>query len=382
MTTTQITKDTDKTGTTAETPKKSRKGASSGSSPAGSEAGYAGVFKDWVFEPVEEGPADVDPKTLVNVADVRDQSGKIDDFLVQTKGGIKQSIGVTRAKFIGATGEYEVSPEPGKKMKLVQGTVYTLINFGRRRTRAGLAHGFKMIPAHIHRYANWVDFIASAFIENDARQQMSSWDKAVHLKNLRDGGATNEQIAKSLEGGTVTSGNVSHILGVFDLPAPVQKLYRESKITTTEVRALRPLMKLEGGEDHAIKLAMLDVEKGWTEDKLKEMVKAITNPPEKASKNAKTRVTRVDYSKVPIKPLAVAVVRNVLSNQDLQVQRAKQRLNQLPENAEVEKRIRAARNLGKQEGRLEAFLEANGVREVPESLTVAAPKEEEEEASS
>lgn len=360
---------TDKKKKTSAEPTKGKPksgGSSPGASDAPAHAGYEAAFRNWELVACEPGPITIDkPAGLVTIFDVRANApAKIDDLIETTKGGVTSPIRVTQMRFTGESGEYEVSPEPGKKTKLVKGTVYTVIIFGRQRTRAAIANSLKL-PATMEHYAHWSAMVRDAYVENESREPMRPWDRAAHVKNLHDAGLTHDQIAAQVKP-SVSAGNVSHLLAVFDMPEPVRKMFRDGLVNTTHVRALRPLRK---DPDLVVKLAATAVEKEWTEDQLKAHVASVMTPPDggKEGKSKPRKLARVSFDDMDLKPVPVKLGRLILSNADLYEREAKRKFNLVPDD-NVEAKVRAARAAGKAEGLKEGVLLALGGQEVPARL--------------
>lgn len=364
--------------TTSENKKPTKgKQKSDGTGPGASSvalAGYEAAFKNWELVACEPGPITIDkPAGLVTIFDVRAAApAKIDDLIETTKGGITSPIRVTQMRFTGESGEYAVNPEPGKMTKLKTGEVYTVITFGRQRTRAAIANGLKL-PATMEHYSHWSALVRDAYVENESREPMRPWDRAAHVKNLHDAGLTHEQIAAQVKP-SVSAGNVSHLLAVFDMPEPVRKMFRDGLVNTTHIRALRPLRK---DPDIVVKLAATAVEKEWTEDQLKAHVQSVLTPVEsgKEGKQKPRKLARTSFEDMELKPVAVKLGRLMLSNADLFAREAKRKFDLVPED-NIDAKIRAARAAGKAEGLKEGVLLALGGQEIPARL-----KAEVEEAS-
>jgi ParB/RepB/Spo0J family partition protein len=337
-------------------------------------AGYAAVFQYWVPVPVEDGPVEIDPAKLLVVFDVRTTVQPIDDFVKLCQGGINTPPKITKMRYLGPDGEAPVSPDPKVRVALKHGAEYFVLTYGRRRTRASLKLGFKLIKAELKSYKTWQAMVHDAFLENDARTDMTTWDRASHVKNLRDGGLLQDQIAEELR---MSTGSVSQYLGVFELPEPVQKMIGNNELSVTAVRILRPLKDYPA--DDVIALAQRAVAKGWTEDELKEAVAAFTSRREPdgdgTSKRGKTKkVSRVvDYDKAEVTFVGVSKIRPALNFYATRVKML--RAKEVAEDPQAQ--IRHARKLAKEEGILEGLLQATKIHEIPAAAFVV---EEEAEA--
>jgi len=341
---------------TVETPsKRAKKSAASGSAASEEKAGYAAVFKDWEPVPDEEGPIDVKPQQLLVIFDVRSTSQSIDEFVEQTKGGITSPVLVTKMRYVGETASLPVSADPKLRVNVKKGEDYYVLVFGRRRTRAALINKFSTINAKVKNYTHWSEMVQDAYFENEARAGMTHYDSAVVVKNLKDSGLLQDQIASRVGW---SPGKVSQYLGIFDLAEPVLKLVRDGLLTVTAARALRPI------KDHDAQTAIANraVEKGWDEDQLKEAVKAW-----QAKQAAKAEagageggepVKRVPkqhgYDKVEVKHVGVINQRKVLNWIDTRVKNLRAR------DADPEK-------IAFEKGRLRGHEEAAGIKELPKA---------------
>lgn len=382
-TTSEETKKKDKTSKTSKTapppeapakePKsKAAKDGASKSAVSGkpaAPAGYANNFKDWEPVPVEaEGPAMLAPNQLLSIFDVRRTLQPIEDFLPKCKGGIQSSVKATTMKFLGADGDYAVSPDPKARVTLKHGTVYNVLVFGRRRSWAALKLGFAEIPADFKTYKSWEDMVDDAYTENDARADMSTWDRATHAKNCRDSGMLQDQIAAKMG---IGAGSVSQYLGVFDLPEAIQKMISSGALTVTSVRILRPLKEYDA--DAIVALAQRAVEREWTEDEFKEAVASFIEKQEatgdgdaKKGKKAKKVSRSVDYDTAAIATPGVKKGRAALNFYATRVKML--RAKDVPEDAASQ--LRHARKLAKEEGILEGMRQAFGIDEIPPAAFV------------
>lgn len=368
MTTEETEKKGKKTkGETAETPSKQgrKKSDASASGASDAKAGYAAVFENWVNVPDEEGPVDVDPTKLLVIFDVRSNVQDMDEFVKKCAGGIETPVKVTKMRYMGETGSLPVSADPKVRVNVKHGEDYYVLVFGRRRTRAAITLKFKTISAVLKNYESWSGMVEAAYVENDARAEMTSYDSAVVVKNLRDGGLLQDEIAARLHW---SPGRVSQYLGIWELAEPVLKLVRDGLLTVTAARILRPIKDQEA----QTLLANRAVEKGYDEDTLKEAVKnyqakqaARAEAGEAGAEKGKpARVAKQHgYDKAPIKHPPVADARKVLNWIDTRIKTMRAR-EAAPEKIAFEK------------GRLRGHEEAAGLKELPAAALI------EEETSS
>lgn len=373
MTTTTTSEETKAKDPPEKGSKQEKKSESKSGASGKTLAGYAAVFQTWELVPVEDGPVEIDPARLLVVFDVRTTPQPIDDFLKSCVGGINSPPKITKMKYLGEDGEAAVSSDPKARVALKRGAIYHVIVYGRRRVRAAVKLSFKTIKAEIKGYKTWQAMVHDAYVENDARADMTTWDRASYVKNLRDAGMLQDKIAEELK---MSSASVSQYLGVFDLPQPIQKMIGNGALSVTAVRVLRPLK--EYNPDEVIALAQRAIDKGWTEDELKAAVndftarKEVTGGPSK--KGGKKKVSRVvDYDKAEVAFVGVSKIRPALNFYATRVKilRAKE-VDDTPEA-----QIRHARKLGKEEGILEGLLQASKIHEIPAAVFVAEDSAEE-----
>lgn len=336
-------------------------------------AGYAAVFQNWELVPVEDGPVEIDPGRLLVVFDVRTTPQPIDDFLKSCAGGINSPPKITKMKYLGEDGEAPVAADPKARVALKHGATYHVIVYGRRRVRAAVKLSFKTIKAELKGYKTWQAMVHDAYVENDARADMTTWDRASYVRNLRDAGMLQDQIAEELK---MSSASVSQYLGVFDLPQPIQKMIGNGDLSVTAVRVLRPLK--DYNPDEVIALAQRAVDKSWTEDELKAAVNDFTAKKEAtggpAKRGGKKKVSRVvDYDKAEVSFVGVSKIRPALNFYATRVKiiRAKE-VDDTPEA-----QIRHARKLGREEGILEGLLQASKIHEIPAAAFVTEESAEE-----
>lgn len=371
-----------KTDETTEAPKKGGTPKSSAASPATSDAGYEAIFRNWELVGVEDGFVNIKkPAEVVCIFDVRaTPPTKIDTLIETTKKGINSPIRVTQMRFKGETGDYAVHPEPGKKVRLKTGEIYTVSVFGRQRNRAAIANGLEL-PATIKQYAHWADMVKDAFDENESREPMGQWDRACMMRNLHDAGKTQEQIA-AIVAPKVSAGNISHHLAVFHLPPPVQKLFRDGNLTPTFIRHIRQLRQ---DPDLATKVSMLCVEKAWSEEDLKKYIQLVLNPqPKEGKKDGKKpakKLERVSFDSIPLKAMPVKQARLMLSNADLFAREADRKAKEVKKDKEADpkKLLRIATRAAFLEGVKQGALYALGGETPPDEFLAEIVEEQDED---
>lgn len=372
MTTTQKKDEQKKDEQPKEGAKSDKKKADASKSAVGRPlAGYATVFANWEIVPVDEGPIDVDPNKLLVIFDVRATAQPIDEFVKQCAGGINTPVKITRMKYLGADGEQAVSPDPKSRVMLKHGAEYYVLSYGRRRTRAAIKLQFPVIRAELKSYKTWVDMVNDAYTENVARSDMTTWDRAVDIKNLKDGGLVQDKIAE-LRG--ISSSFVSQYLGVFDMPEPIQKMIGNGHLQVTSVRILRALRDYDTNE--VVGLAQRAVDKGWTEDQLKEAVAQFTARKEAAGETPKKKgkkVTRVvDFDKAEVSFVGVKTIKPTMNYFATRVKML--RAKEVEDTPEAQ--LKHARRLAKEEGILEGLKMASKLSDIPAAALVVESDDE------
>lgn len=365
--------------TDGESPKsasKATKSAASKSADSGKPvAGYGLLMRDWVPVPCEDGPVEVDPSKLLCIFDVRTEIQPIDEFVKTCATGIETPIKCTRMRYVGPDGDFAVNPDPKARVTLKSNSEYTVIVYGRRRTRAAIKLGFKTIRADLKAYKQWSDMLRDAYNENEARAAMTTTDRAHHIKNLKDGGLKQEDIATQLN---LSAGLISQYLGLFDLPEAIQKMVGKGEITVTWVRMIRPLINYD--HDEITALAARAVEKGWTEKEFKEAIAAFVARKEQTAEGKKgkgkgKKVARVtDFDSAEIKPPGVKTFRPLLTfvATKVKIERAKQVDETKPEDV-----LKHAKKVAHMEGWLKGLRQGAGLEAPPDAAFVT----DEEEAS-
>jgi ParB family transcriptional regulator, chromosome partitioning protein len=145
-------------------------------------------------------------------------------------------------------------------------TGYVLIA-GERRWRAAKRAGLGVIPAVI-REASGPSTLVEALVENVQRQDLTPLEEAnAYQQLLENFGMTQEQVADRVGRSRPA---ISNTIRLLQLPAPVQLLVDEGRLTAGHVR---PLIGVED-EAYATHLAERAAEEGWSVRQMEEAVRA------------------------------------------------------------------------------------------------------------
>ncbi len=143
---------------------------------------------------------------------------------------------------------------------------YVLIA-GERRWRAAKRAGLGVIPAVI-REASGASTLVEALVENVQRQDLTPLEEAnAYQQLLENFGMTQEQVADRVGRSRPA---ISNTIRLLQLPAPVQLLVDEGRLTAGHVR---PLIGVED-EAYANHLAERAAEEGWSVRQMEEAVRA------------------------------------------------------------------------------------------------------------
>lgn len=150
------------------------------------------------------------------------------------------------------------------------GDRYQLIA-GERRLRAAIKAGLESVPALLNQ-ADDRQMAEMAIVENLQRKDLNPLEKAAAFESyLRQYECTQEDLARRL---SLDRSTVCNLLRLLELPAGVQQMLREAKLTQGHARALLPL----GDEDEQIKFAKRICQEGMsvraTEAAVSEAVRA------------------------------------------------------------------------------------------------------------
>jgi ParB family chromosome partitioning protein len=134
---------------------------------------------------------------------------------------------------------------------------------GERRLRAAKMAGLATIPAVI-RESDDADSLREALIENLHREDLAALELAEAFQELlEDLGATQEELAQRLG---VSRPHVTNTIRLLQLPAEVQRLLAEGKLSAGHARALLSLPDAEGQVTLALRAAAEDLSVREVED--------------------------------------------------------------------------------------------------------------------
>ena len=127
------------------------------------------------------------------------------------------------------------------------GSRYQLIA-GERRLRAAIKAGMETVPALVNQ-ADDRQMAEIAIVENMQRKDLNPLEKAAAFQSyLQTYQCTQDELAKRL---SLDRSTVCNLLRLLELPAAVQEMLREAKLTQGHARALLPL----GDEDEQLTFA-------------------------------------------------------------------------------------------------------------------------------
>ncbi len=180
----------------------------------------------------------------------------------------------------------------------VRNNRYELIA-GERRLRASKKLGMERIPAIVKEF-NDTQTASIALIENLQREGLTAIEEAMAYQKLIDlHNLTQESLAQRLGKGQSTIANKLRLL---HLPQPIQDALLARKVTERHARALIPL------KDPELQLRTLQeiLERDWnvkqTENRVKQLLDAMHNPPAEKEKKPKwkafSRDTRIAINTV------------------------------------------------------------------------------------
>ena len=154
-----------------------------------------------------------------------------------------------------------------------KGDGYELIA-GERRWRASQAAKLKDIPAVVRKVDD-LQALELAIVENEQRNDLTAVESARAYRRLMDDfNYTQQQVAESVG---VSRVQVSNLIRLLQLPAAVQSMVEERKLSMGQTR---PLVGLADKE--AMQLAILCLEKGWSARQMEREAKKISSPQTKA----------------------------------------------------------------------------------------------------
>jgi len=149
------------------------------------------------------------------------------------------------------------------------GDGYELIA-GERRWRASQAAKLKDIPAVVRKVDD-LQALELAIVENEQRDDLTAVESARAYRRLMDEfNYTQQQVAESVG---VSRVQVSNLIRLLQLPAQIQQMLEQRQINMGHAR---PLVGLDG--KHAVNLAKLCVEKGWSARQMEKEAKKALAP--------------------------------------------------------------------------------------------------------
>ena len=152
------------------------------------------------------------------------------------------------------------SDEPGR---------YTLVA-GERRWQAAKIAGLTRVPVVI-REAAGRDLLELALIENVQRADLNPLEEALAFQQLSDEfGLTQDEIGQRVHKSRFA---ISNTIRLLQLPAAVQQLVLDAKLTEGHARAILGLGDLPGGRDLQRRVANEAVANAWTVRQTEELVR-------------------------------------------------------------------------------------------------------------
>lgn len=247
-----------------------------------------------------------------------------------------------------------------------------LVIAGRRRTRAARYAGLAEIKCSVV-VTTLLKAKIIAGVENMRRQEVTPWDLACYFKDLRDTHHLSQtEIKSSLNTSDAT---VSQYLSIFDLSEPVQQLIATGKLGTNAGTKVRYLKQIEDVDDQ-LTMAQQAVEKNWNTVDLDNAVKRFL-----AKNNQKTAGTGKPGRKRKNNPTTQTEYFDVTNFNYVDVKVTYELMTQTAH--EIDK-LRAGDTIDEAKlqyhiGRLEAFKQCVGLKNIPKSFIDAAAEESTEE---
>jgi ParB family chromosome partitioning protein len=146
---------------------------------------------------------------------------------------------------------------------------YTLVA-GERRWQAAKIAGLTRVPVVI-REAAGRDLLELALIENVQRADLNPLEEALAFQQLSEEfGLTQDEIGQRVHKSRFA---ISNTIRLLQLPASVQQLVLDGKLTEGHARAILGLGDLPGGRDVQRRVANEAVANGWTVRQIEELVR-------------------------------------------------------------------------------------------------------------
>ena len=182
---------------------------------------------------------------------------------------------------------------------------YTIVA-GERRWRASRRAGLKKVPIVVREVSNDQQLLEMALVENIQRADLNPVEEAEAYRLLSDNfGLSQEAIASRVGKGRTT---ITNFLRLLRLPAEVQDLMREGRLTAGQAR---PLLALDA--DEQVRVAEEAVARGLTARELEAMAaeprdasgsesakKKAANEPDVHTRDAMEKLTHALQTKVEI----------------------------------------------------------------------------------
>jgi ParB family transcriptional regulator, chromosome partitioning protein len=179
-------------------------------------------------------------------------------------------------------------------LRPIDGTDTYQIVAGERRWRAAQIANVHDVPAVVRAYSD-EEVLEVAIIENIQRSDLNAIEEAIAYRQLIDThGHTQEKVAEAL---SKSRSHIANLLRLLTLPADVQALVRNGKLTSGHARALVTSEK-------ASQLAQMIVARGLSVREVERLVKKADTPERpgapngrpKTEKDADTRALEQDVS--------------------------------------------------------------------------------------
>ena len=245
--------------------------------------GLEALFGDAEVAPAEKKPAARKKQTAAKTEEAPSEEGgvlyvSIDDIRPNSAQP-RKTFDDEKLEELSASIERHGVIQPVVLRKLGKG--YELVA-GERRWRAARMAGLKEIPCIVKELSDEENMLL-AIIENMQREDLNPIEEAEGIRQMIDTyGLTQEQVSYSVG---KSRPYISNSLRLLKLPAKVQELTAEGKITTGHARALAGIKSRQVQVDLAMRAAKDDLSVRQIEN----LVKAAKEPPKKpASRTPKT----------------------------------------------------------------------------------------------
>lgn len=208
---------------------------------------------------------------------------------------------------------------------------------GRRRREASEKAGKKLINAKVRRITNVQEYLEAAGAENLQRENMSTWDNFVFLRNLMATGIPQGQLASRVK---KSDGWVSQYMGIGKLAEPVQQYVQKADKEPFKTGGITVPRELKRITDHEQQIALANkaIEEKWSPKQVKEAVDVLTAKKQQAEnreppargKAAKTKLPD-ELTTADIHPLGKKDSVGLINAARVQFAKAKANENATPE---------------------------------------------------